>query len=672
MIRFARLFALATALLLVASSTHAVPIPPNVPVSGHQSGLQNEEQAWICPIDTNVVITNHRDFRLGYRQIGLGRSTDGGATWTDSLIRTSYQIFNRQSDPIMTVNSSGHFFISHLDYDASGNDGLSYIAFLRSTDKGATWTGPYVVESDLGPYFEDKQFVTCDRTGGPYDGNLYISWTRFTDLKPNRIMFARSTFDALFFDDTIMVGPPLNTTCTGIVSAGQFSQPLAGKDGAVYVFWQGYHVDSSGGGCDWYNAIRYNKSTDGGVTWEGDRMLRPVDGWSYVDGNVDVYSQPTTDADITAGPHAGNLYLQYRDVDPNSPFFDSDIMFQRSLDTGHTWSAPIRVNDDPVGPDVDQFHNWMVCNDEGILVSIWYDQRTDPSHYLFDVFAAYSFDGGATWSSNHRVSSISINPNLLAKAQALAQEAVMSAGRSGNPGLVARPLGPMTPLTPMAGKIAEYIAVSAVGDKVVAVWTDTRDGDQDVWSARWYLPLTDPRLIYPLNSELIDPNAPGLLWATAWKESEDLYRLQISSSSGFGTTLRDLFVTGTQFNDAITDLASGTYYWRIKAYRAPGGVPAESTAFSAPGLFQIPPPPCSCPCAGDPQCDGLRSDLQDVVKTVDVAFRGMAPVIDPICPRARTDVDCDGVTSITDVVREVNVAFRGANPATEFCDPCAP
>jgi hypothetical protein len=60
------------------------------------------------------------------------------------------------------------------------------------------------------------------------------------------------------------------------------------------------------------------------------------------------------------------------------------------------------------------------------------------------------------------------------------------------------------------------------------------------------------------------------------------------------------------------------------------------------------------------------------VKTVDVAFRGVDPVIDPGCPRERTDVNCDDYTTVQDVVKVVNVAFRSADPATEFCDPCAP
>lgn len=82
-------------------------------------------------------------------------------------------------------------------------------------------------------------------------------------------------------------------------------------------------------------------------------------------------------------------------------------------------------------------------------------------------------------------------------------------------------------------------------------------------------------------------------------------------------------------------------------------------------------PPCDCPCDGDPQCDGV-TDVLDVVKAVDVAFRGGTAVCDEYCLNDRTDVDCDGVTNVIDVVLFVNVTFRDADPETTYCDPCAP
>lgn len=81
---------------------------------------------------------------------------------------------------------------------------------------------------------------------------------------------------------------------------------------------------------------------------------------------------------------------------------------------------------------------------------------------------------------------------------------------------------------------------------------------------------------------------------------------------------------------------------------------------------------CSCPCWADPQCDGTRSNVQDVVQTVNVAFRGVAGVTDPGCTKERSDVDANGTTSVTDVVKVVNVAFRGQAIAANYVDPCAP
>lgn len=642
---------------LLASAASAVPVPPNVPVTGPLPGLQNEEQVWICPGDTSIVITNHRDFRLGYRQIGLGRSTNGGGFWVDSLISPEFQIFTHQSDPIMTVNSSGDIIIGHLDYrrGITPSDS-SYIAILVSEDCGATWQGPYTVEDSIGPYFEDKQFMTCDRTLGPYDGNIYIAWARFDN--PTRIMFARSTTNGVSFDDTLVVGHTHYVSCFDwTFDAGQFAQPLVGKDGTVYVFWVGTEFDTLGGNCGASTVIRWNQSTDGGVTFNGESALFGVDGWNSVDGGVDVYSQPTTAADLTDGPYAGNIYLQYRST-AGPPFYDSDIYFYRSADNGQHWFARQRVNDDPIDADVDQFHNWLVCNDDGILVSVWYDQRTDPAHTKFDVFAAYSFDGGATWTSNHRVSSVSINPSFL-----------VSASRQFAPRDVTTPLTPLEIQSPQAGLIAEYIGVSCVHDKVVAVWTDTRDatgpGDQDVYSATWPLQVTDPRLIAPIDGVYTNEYT-HLIWATAWKTAEDSYRVQVSTDPDFSDIILDV-VSDTNVYRENDYLAFGTLYWRVKAY-GPNefGLP-DSTEFSAPAYFEQDVEIfCECLHQGDHDSDGFTTAL-DLALQIDILFSGHPDIQDPLCITTRADLDCDGFATALDLSRMIDYLFAGG-PGP--CDPC--
>jgi hypothetical protein len=97
----------------------------------------------------------------------------------------------------------------------------------------------------------------------------------------------------------------------------------------------------------------------------------------------------------------------------------------------------------------------------------------------------------------------------------------------------------------------------------------------------------------------------------------------------------------------------------------------QGGADTIPIFFTVDP----CLCHADPVCDGT-TNVQDVIKVVDRAFRGFAEIVDPGCPHplpaldGTTDVDCSGSTSVVDVVRIVNVTFRGANAATQFCAPC--
>ncbi len=72
----------------------------------------------------------------------------------------------------------------------------------------------------------------------------------------------------------------------------------------------------------------------------------------------------------------------------------------------------------------------------------------------------------------------------------------------------------------------------------------------------------------------------------------------------------------------------------------------------------------------DPACDGIVSDVVDVVTTVNVSFRGAPPVWDPGCSYERTDVNADGAVDVLDVAKVVNVAFRGQTIAANYIKPC--
>jgi len=79
---------------------------------------------------------------------------------------------------------------------------------------------------------------------------------------------------------------------------------------------------------------------------------------------------------------------------------------------------------------------------------------------------------------------------------------------------------------------------------------------------------------------------------------------------------------------------------------------------------------CMCPCLHDPNCDGISTDIEDVVETINVAFRAKLQIVDPGCARPRTDFDCNGVTDVVDAVRVSLVTFYGYDRATYYCAPC--
>lgn len=551
----------AVLIVLLASAVLAdPPIPTNNLMCLPSPQLQNEEQIFVHPTDSLIVLADWRDFRLGYRQIGLGRSDDGGDTWSNILLQSLYYWeYTRQSDPTMAVDNDGNFYVCALDYKPISYNDSSYISFIVSSDKGLTWDGPYTVEDTVGPYFEDKQYIAVDRTNGLYEGNVYIAWARFPN--PNKIMFSRSTDAAVTWDDTLVIGPNTDYSYCGGSSesdAGQFAFPFVGSDGSVYVVWNGYYLDSTL--CQYREAIKMVKSTDGGQTFDTERpILFPFGNYQLIDGGVNTYSAGICASDITGGPHDGNLYIAYSSVDTSNSQADRNIEFSKSSDGGATWSTPYFINDDFTGSGAihDQFHPWIICNEEGTLVGIWYDQRNDPNHYLFDVYAAYSFDGGDSWTTNHRITDVSIDPGF-----------AKDGAYSGTDYLPFDPKEPPPPVPKMnenarAGLFGEYTGVTAFKDHINACWTDTRDGNQNVYGANWVIPLMKPRLLFPEDAVSV-PGEFIFNWATMWKEADDEYDLEVATDDLFTNIVLSQTVTVSEY-PIVSSLADGTYFWRVKA-----------------------------------------------------------------------------------------------------------
>jgi hypothetical protein len=156
--------------------------------------------------------------------------------------------------------------------------------------------------------------------------------------------------------------------------------------------------------------------------------------------------------DTTELNTSGNLYCTWADLSEG----DSDVFLAYSHDKGDSWTGPVRVNNDNVSNEIDQFFPAVAVSEEGWVHVGFYDRRSDPNNTLLEYWWAISFDGGISWPVNVPMSNESFNGDY---------------SRDGDNDF-----------------IGDYTGIVSVNDTVAAVWCDTRegsesDGDSEIYAA---------------------------------------------------------------------------------------------------------------------------------------------------------------------------------------------
>src|SRR5437762_11113002 len=81
-----------------------------------------------------------------------------------------------------------------------------------------------------------------------------------------------------------------------------------------------------------------------------------------------------------------------------------DVMFARSTDGGLTFSAPHRINDDPINHSKWHWFGTFSVAPNGRIDAVWFDTRNAANNTDSQLFYSFSSDGGVTWSTNVAVS----------------------------------------------------------------------------------------------------------------------------------------------------------------------------------------------------------------------------------------------------------------------------
>ncbi len=332
---------------------------PNIKVS-QDPGTGNQNETTMANYQDTLFCGGWNDNRLGVYHVGFARSTNGGATWAETLMYEP--TYPGDCDPCIVVNDSGHICYVWLSYNPTNYTGDIYLT--KSRDWGKTW-GPSVCLTPNTPNnLDDKPWAAVD---GNY---MFLTWFDYGGT--GNLCFKRSTDYGQTWSAAVSVG-----------SGGNGTMPFRGTGQNLFVGWGMQNV-------------RLNRSTNLGSSWLGQQTIITCP-WSppstpYRLNNIPSFA---TSLDRT------RLYVVFADSRWGSN--QLDVSFSRSTDQGVTWSTPVKINDTPSGDTTLQFYPWIAVDPNDNLHVVWHDTR-GRSRYWIGQYYAYSTNYGVTWSVNQRVS----------------------------------------------------------------------------------------------------------------------------------------------------------------------------------------------------------------------------------------------------------------------------
>ncbi len=157
----------------------------------YASGNQDKEHVMVDKTASSPYVNRvyYPWSNLNASQVGLVYSTDFGTTWSAYKNVSAGTIIagGFGQGPNVQTASNGDVYVAYAIYDANWTDGEDAIGFAKSTDGGDTWTALRAYDhinsgirgtlsSKGGMRVNSFPSMAVDRSGGPNDGNIYITW----------------------------------------------------------------------------------------------------------------------------------------------------------------------------------------------------------------------------------------------------------------------------------------------------------------------------------------------------------------------------------------------------------------------------------------------------------------------------------------------------------------
>ncbi|PYJ01387.1 MAG: hypothetical protein DMF00_05095, partial [Verrucomicrobia bacterium] len=354
----------------------------NVDANGNNivGDAANECTISVDPTNPNRMAIGWRQFnsvQSNFRQGGYGYTTDGGFHWTFPGVLQN-NVF--RSDPVTNSDETGTFFYLSLLQTFCEN-------MYRSTNGGQSWTE---LQANGLAGGGDKQWFTIDKTNGLGHGFQYQSWDTTTCSGSGQ--FSRSTDGGVTWQATV-----------GVPNSADLGTLDVDTNGNLF-------IGGEGGFNSQFYCIRSSNAQIGNQTPTFDQVTTVNMGGVLTGGGINpagLDGQLFLAVDRSGGPTNNNVYMLASVQPPGRS--TTDVMFVRSTDCGLTFSAPHKINDDPVNPSKWHWFGTFSVAPNGRLDAVWYDTRNAPNNTDSQLFYSFSTDAGVTWSPNVPASNL-FNP----------------------------------------------------------------------------------------------------------------------------------------------------------------------------------------------------------------------------------------------------------------------
>ena len=356
----------------------------NVDASGNNilGDAANECSISVDPTNGSKMTVAWRQFNnvtSNFRQAGWGYTTDGGTHWTFPGVLQN-NVF--RSDPVTNSNEIGQFFYLSLQSDI--NTSFFCDDLWRSTNGGQPgWT-----LARRGAGGGDKQWFTIDKTNGPGHGFQYQSDDGI-NCSGGGVQFQRSTNGGVTWQTPITIP---HSPIYGTLDVDTNGNLFIGGEGSTFFCVRSSNAQIGS------QTPTFDRSTSvnmGGFIGSGGINPAGLDGMVFL-------------AVDRSGTATNNNIYMLASVVPSGRS-TTDVMFVRSTDGGLTFSAPRKINDDPVNPSKWHWFGTLSVAPNGRIDSVWYDTRNAANNTDSQLFYSWSTDGGVTWAPNVAVSN-SFNP----------------------------------------------------------------------------------------------------------------------------------------------------------------------------------------------------------------------------------------------------------------------